>query len=79
MTQLELLAARVRGADNNIAAATIIADWYLLQTRAASCLARESARILRDDSTKFDEPYNGFMQKIASNFSSIEKMLGNEE
>lgn len=79
MTQLELLAAKVRGADNNIEGATIIADWYLLQTRSAANLARESAKILRDDAVKFDPPYGDFLEKIASNFSSIETMLGTKE
>lgn len=78
MTQLELLAAKVRGADNNIEGATIIATWYLDQTRSASNLARESAKIVLKDGG--DDGILGPLSKqVASNFNSIADMLAAKE
>lgn len=73
MTQLEILAAKIRGAENNEQGAKIISDWYELKTRSAAKLASESAEILRKDS---DNPITGRLNvQAASNLDSIAKML----
>lgn len=74
MTPLELLAAKVRGADNNVEGATIIANWYLDQTRHAANLARESAAIVQKDG-EGDSILAPLAKQVSSNFNSIADML----
>ena len=74
MTPLEILAAKIRGADSNAEGATIIADWYLLQTRSAANLARESAAIVRKGAGS-DSILAPMTNQVASIFDSIADML----
>lgn len=74
MTPLEILAAKIRGAETNAEGATIIADWYLLQTRSAANLARESAAIVRKGAGD-DGILSPLTNQVASNFESIVTML----
>lgn len=74
MTQLEILAARVRGADSNVEGGKIIAEWYELKTRSAANLARESAAILQKDADS-DDIISPLSRQAASNFASIVTML----
>lgn len=75
MTQLELLAAKVRGANNNADAAEIIADWYDNQVKHSINNSNESAQILRADAAKFDTVYGDFLAQIATNFETSAKLL----
>lgn len=78
MTPLELLAAKIRGAESNTEGATIIADWYLLQTRSAANLARESAAIVAKDGGE-DSILGPLAKQVASNFNSIADMLASDQ
>lgn len=75
MTPLEILAAKIRGAETNAEGAMIIADWYLLQTRSAVNLARESAKIVLKDGGE-DSILAPLANQVASNFNSIADMIG---
>lgn len=75
MTQLELLAAKVRGADNLQDAAVIIADWYDGKVKYSRQNSQDSAKILREDAGKFDKPYDEFLLKVASNFETSATLL----
>lgn len=75
MTQLEHLAAKVRGAENLEDAATIIADWYDGKVKYSINNSRESAAILRADAPKFEHPYGEFLTKVASNFETSASLL----
>ena len=75
MTQLELLAAKVRGADSLEDAATIIADWYDGKVKYSHNNSRESAKILRDGAAQIESPYSDLMEKAASNFDTSASLL----
>lgn len=76
MTQLEYLAAKIRGAETNADAARIIKTWFNDNTKHAKNLANESAKILQDAAAKFeDTPYAGLLTHCASNFTSIAGIL----
>jgi len=75
MTQLELLAAKIRGADSNAEAAVIIADWYDGKVKHSRQNSQDSAKILRDDAGKFDKPYDEFLLRVASNFETSATLL----
>ena len=76
MTQLEHLAAKVRGAENNQDAAEIIADWYDGKVKHARNNAKESAEIVRKGITAdFLPGYVTLFNQIASNFDATAIML----
>ena len=76
MTQLELLASKIRGADNLEDAADIIADWYDGKVKHARTNAYESADIVRRGITPdFLPGYVTLFTQVASNFEATAKML----
>lgn len=77
MNPYELLAAKVRGADDNAAGGQIIKAWYDEQVKHANNLAVESAEILRNSGSPC--PGNeGLFNQIITNFDSISAMLNTE-
>lgn len=71
MTQLELLAAKVRGADSNQRGAEIIAKWYADQTQYAVRLATSSANDVRSS-----EAFTGGLRdQLAKNFDGVAELL----
>lgn len=76
MTQLELLAAKVRGADSLEDAATIIADWYDAKTKHSRQNSIDSAKIVRDGITPdFLPQYVTLFNQVASNFDTSASLL----
>lgn len=71
MTPLELLAAKVRGADSNVDGARIIKNWYDEQTKHTISLAKSSAKNMRDSEALAD----GLREQIAVNFDSCADLL----
>lgn len=71
MTQLELLAAKVRGADNNVDGAALIERWYNSQTEHAIRHAHNSAKIMRDSAALAD----GLREQLAVNFDGVADLL----
>lgn len=74
MTPLQLLAAKVRGADDNVRGAEIIAAWYDEQTKHAIQLANSSARDVSGSPVFGD----GLRDQLAKNFSSVAELLNIE-
>lgn len=75
MTRLELLAAKVRGADSNEDGARIIADWYDSQVKHSINNSRESARICRDNAAKFGGATEVILRSVAKNFEASADLL----
>lgn len=75
MTQLELLAAKIRGADSNADAADIIGDWYDSKVKHAHKNALESAEICRNDATKIGGAVEALLNQVANNFETTAKLM----
>jgi hypothetical protein len=75
MTPLEILAAKVRGAETNADGAAIIKDWYDNQTSHAINHAKESARILHEDAARPENLAGGLMEQAAKNFDGVVDLL----
>lgn len=76
MTQLEHLAAKVRGAENLQDAAEIIADWYDGKVKHARRNALDSAKIVRNGIQLDMLPgYETLLTQVASNFEATARLL----
>jgi hypothetical protein len=71
MTPLELLAAKVRGADSNADGAAIIERWYNDRTEHAIKHAKNSAEIVRDSAALAD----GLREQLAKNYDGVAELL----